>query len=113
MRVGQVAHKFFPSIGGIESYVGRLARDLSAVGDSVTIFTTTSSENQRRDRFDVCTIPSILRQSRNPLPIGALRIIDQRKMDLLHFHSPWYLTSILPLLRKLGVPSITTVHGAF
>src|SRR6266566_5414633 len=113
MKIGQVAHRFVPSIGGIQNYVNRLSRDLSAKGNSVTIFTTTDSPATLGDSIHIRTVRSIFRESRNPLPIGTLRLINEAKLDLIHFHSPWYFTSILPLWRSLNIPVVMTVHGAY
>ena len=113
MKIGQVTHRFLPSIGGIENYVSRLSRDLAAEGDSVTIFTTTDSPAKARDSIRIQTIPSILQKGRNPVPMGELDLIKAAKLDLIHFHSPWYFTSILPLLGHLNIPVVMTVHGAY
>ena len=113
MKIGQVAHRFLPSIGGIENYVSRLSRDLGAEGDSVTIFTTTDSPAEVGDSVHVRTVPAIFQNSRNPVPLGALELIQEAKLDLVHFHSPWYFTSILPLWRRLDIPVVMTVHGAY
>src|SRR5438093_898257 len=79
MRIGQVAHRYLPSIGGIENYVYRLARDLSQGGHSVEIFTTTPDPSQTPAGVGVHSVNAILPGSTNPIPIGLFKLLRATK----------------------------------
>ncbi len=110
MRIGQVSHRYLPSIGGIENYVYRLSRDLSRRGHEVEIFTTTPSAISSPPGVAVHSVRTIPGFDRNPIPVGLHKQLQLSKLDIVHFHSPWYLTSILPLLHDTP-RAVMTVHG--
>jgi len=112
MRIGQVSHRFRPSVGGIENYAYRLSRDLHARGHEVVVFTTTPADPVLGNQFRHEHIPSLIRSGRNPFPLEIQRRTHEASLDLIHFHSPWYFTSIIPLLKPFEIPVIMTVHGA-
>jgi len=112
MRIGQVSHRYLPSIGGIENYVYRLSRDLSRMGHEVEIFTATPAAVSSPPGVVVRSVRTVPIFDTNPIPIGLHRQLQVSKLDIIHFHSPWYLTSILPLLHDLP-SAIMTVHGLF
>jgi glycosyltransferase involved in cell wall biosynthesis len=116
MRIAQVAPlaesvppKFY---GGTERVVSWLTEDLVELGHKVTLFA--SGDSLTRGCL-VPVWPSALRLGRPRVdPIVAqtmsLQLLAERagEFDIIHFHIDWVH---LPLMRHLGVPFLTTLHG--
>jgi len=116
MRIAQVAplaESVPPKLyGGTERVVAWLIDELVDFGHDVTLFASGDS----RTRAELVPVwPRALRLSRpRPDPIAAqaalLEAVAQRAsdFDMIHVHVDWLH---LPLLRRLGVPFVTTMHG--
>ena len=116
MRVAQVAplaESVPPKLyGGTERVVAWLIDELVDLGHDVTLFA--SGDSVTRARL-VPVWPRALRLSRpRPDPIavqaGLLEAVAQHAadFDVIHVHVDWLH---LPLLSRLGVPFVTTLHG--
>jgi glycosyltransferase involved in cell wall biosynthesis len=116
MRIAQVAPlaesvppKFY---GGTERVVSWLAEELVELGHEVTLFA--SGDSKTRASL-VPGWPAALRLSKPRVdPIIAqtvsLHEVAERasEIDVIHFHTDW---SHLPLMERLKVPFLTTMHG--
>ena len=116
MRIAQVAplaESVPPKLyGGTERVVAWLIDELIDLGHDVTLFASGDSVS-RAKLVPVC--PRALRLGRprwdpsaaQALLLGALadRADD---FDVIHFHIDW---QHLPLVSRLGVPFLTTLHG--
>jgi glycosyltransferase involved in cell wall biosynthesis len=116
MRIAQIAPlaesvppKFY---GGTERVVAWLVDELVELGHEVTLFA--SGDSRTRGRLHPVW-PHALRLGRqrtDPNAASALlleAISKQAKdFDVIHAHIDWLH---LPLLRRLGVPFLTTMHG--
>ena len=116
MRIAQIAPlaesvppKFY---GGTERVVAWLVDELVELGHAVTLFASGDS----RTRGSLHPVwPHALRLGRqrtDPMAATALLLgaISKRAkdFDVIHAHIDWLH---LPLLRRLGVPFLTTMHG--
>ena len=116
MRIAQIAplaESVPPKLyGGTERIVSWLAEELIALGHEVTLFASGDSVTSGNL---VAVIPRAIRLSRprpDPLPAYAALLdavaVAAREFDILHCHTEWIH---LPLLERLGVPHLTTIHN--
>lgn len=116
MRIAQIAPlaesvppKFY---GGTERVVAWLVDELVELGHEVTLFA--SGDSRTRGNLHP-VLPHALRLGRqrtDPNAASALLLEAISKQvkdfDVIHAHIDWFH---LPLLRRLGVPFLTTMHG--
>jgi len=116
MRIAQLAplaERVPPKLyGGTERVVSWLTEELVALGHEVTLFASADSVTTANL---VPVWPSATRLSRpQPEPFAPLatllEAIARRALnfDIVHCHVDWVH---LPLLQRLGVPFVTTLHG--
>ena len=116
MRIAQVAplaERVPPKLyGGTERVVSWLTEELVALGHEVTLF---ASANSKTKAALVPVWPSAIRLSRpRPDPLAPLANLLEavasraQNFDVIHFHIDWVH---LPLLQRLRVPYLTTMHG--
>src|SRR3954463_14536865 len=116
MRIAQIAplvESVPPTLyGGTERVVSWLTEELVAMGCEVTLFASGDSATAAR-LVPVC--PAALRLSRPPIDPAAATaaqldaVADMASsFDVIHCHLDWVH---LPLLRRLNVPCVTTLHG--
>jgi glycosyltransferase involved in cell wall biosynthesis len=112
-EIAPLAESVPPShYGGTERVVSWLTEALVSLGDEVTLFASGGSKTQA-ELVSVC--PKPLRLSRPPIdPISALAALLEcvarraDDFDVIHCHLDWVH---IPLLRRLGRPFVTTLHG--
>jgi glycosyltransferase involved in cell wall biosynthesis len=116
MRIAQVAPLAEPVppklYGGTERVVSWLTEELVALGHEVTLFASADSKT----RAALAPVwPSAIRLSRpRPDPLAPLANLLEavasraEHFDVIHFHIDWVH---LPLLQRLRVPYLTTMHG--
>jgi glycosyltransferase involved in cell wall biosynthesis len=116
MRIGQIAPlaEAVPpkSYGGTERVVSWLTDELVSLGHEITLFASGDSVTKATL---VPVWPRSLRLSRPPPdPAAASAALLEavarvaHEFDVIHSHVDWLP---LPLLRRLGVPYLTTMHG--
>jgi len=116
MRIAQIAplYERVPPVayGATERIVHYLTEALVADGHDVTLFA--SGDAMTSAKLVACCERALWRDSRVEDTLGAhvhlLESVAQRAagFDVLHFHcEPLHL----PLARRLGTPSVTTMHG--
>ena len=116
MRIAQVAPLFerVPPVtyGGTERVVAYLTDALVELGHDVTLFATADSTTKARL---VPAAPLALRldtECRDTMApqIRELELVSRMalRFDVIHFHTGFLH---LPLARRLGVPTVTTMHG--
>jgi glycosyltransferase involved in cell wall biosynthesis len=116
MRIAQVAPlaeavppKFY---GGTERVVSWLTEELVRLGHEVTLFASADSETSAR--LDACWPQALRLDPGHPDPMLAYAAMLERlagmvgDFDVVHSHIDWLH---IPLLRRLGVPFLTTLHG--
>jgi glycosyltransferase involved in cell wall biosynthesis len=92
MKVALVCNKFYPNIGGVETVVFELAKNLSSLGVDVTVLTLT--DNSQLPKIELCENFRVLRFREfglNNIKISFGLIKHLRKMsrnyDLIHVHN--------------------------
>lgn len=119
MKILQVVRQYYPSTGGMETYVSSLCRELSRRGISADVATLDYlfKTNERLpayeqvDGIDVIRLPS----AGNPryfLAPGLLRLLP--RYDLVHIHGVDFFMDLLGALRRIhGKPVVLSTHGGF
>jgi glycosyltransferase involved in cell wall biosynthesis len=115
MRIAQISpliESVPPKLyGGTERIVSYLTEELVRQGHEVTLFASGDSETSAEL---VPCAPQALRLAEvtNELPYSVLQLEKIRRragdFDIAHFHSDFLH---FPLVRSLGTPSVTTLHG--
>jgi glycosyltransferase involved in cell wall biosynthesis len=116
MRIAQIAplaESVPPKLyGGTERVVSWLTEELVALGHDVTLFA--SGDSVTKGKL-VPIIPRAIRLSRprpDPFPAYAAQLDAiaeaAEDFDIVHSHIDWVH---LPLLNRLGVPHLTTIHN--
>ena len=116
MRIAQVAplaEAVPPKLyGGTERVVSWLTEELLALGHDVTLF---ASGNSSTRATLVPVVPRALRLEKprpDPFPAYAVLLDELTKaastFDVVHCHIDWLH---LPLLTRMGVPHLTTIHN--
>ncbi len=116
MKIAQIAPliesvppKFY---GGTERIASYLTEELVAQGHDVTLFA--SGDSRTAARLVPCTERALRLDPavQDPLPHHLLMIDEvcrrAHEFDALHFHID---VLHFPMLRRLGVPAVTTLHG--
>jgi glycosyltransferase involved in cell wall biosynthesis len=116
MRIAQVAplaESVPPKLyGGTERVVSWLTEELVALGHDVTLFA--SGDSQTKAKLEPVWAKPIRLARPRPDPMAAYAALLQslaeraRDFDVIHCHIDWIL---IPLLCRLGVPFVTTMHG--
>jgi len=113
MRIGQISHRYYPSVGGIENYVRRLKGSLEKMGHEVTVYTTDfgipRGAGKEKGVFYCKTNFAI---HRNPFSRELLQKLRGSEDDLYHLHSPWFFPSLFGARLLDKKPKVMTVHGA-
>jgi glycosyltransferase involved in cell wall biosynthesis len=112
-EIAPLAESVPPShYGGTERVVSWLTDELVGLGERVTLFASGGSKTKAEL---VAVSPKPLRLSRPPIdPISALAALLEcvarraNEFDVIHCHVDWIH---IPLLRRLGRPFVTTLHG--
>jgi hypothetical protein len=112
-EIAPLAESVPPShYGGTERVVSWLTDDLVDLGEKVTLFASGGSKTKAEL---VAISPKPLRLSRPPIdPMSALTALLEcvarraKEFDVIHCHLDWIH---IPLLRRLGRPFLTTLHG--
>ncbi len=115
MRIAQISpliESVPPKLyGGTERIVSYLTEELVRQGHEVTLFA--SGDSQTAAELVACA-PTALRLSDviDPTPYTVMQLEKIRRraadFDIAHFHSDFFH---FPLVRSLGTPSVTTLHG--
>jgi glycosyltransferase involved in cell wall biosynthesis len=116
MRIAQLAplaEAVPPKLyGGTERVVSWLTEELVAMGHEVTLFA--SGDSVTNAELVSCTTRALRLDRHAPDPMlayGAMlaRVADRAsQFDVVHSHVDWVP---IPLLRALGTPFVTTLHG--
>jgi len=115
MKVALVAPYFFPHIGGVESHVLALARELSRKGHEVQVFTSRHADLKEFDAVDGIPVRRVSVSSMlfdTPLTPKLMPVLQAEKWDIIHAHSPPPMSSYYAAraATKAGTPLVYTHH---
>ncbi len=121
MKIAIVSPYFFPKVGGLESYVYYVSKELIRNGHDVVVIT--SGEENSTEKFDGLTVyrlKTTLVLSNTPIGFFWLyqmyRIFREERPDVISAHSPVpFIADIASLLSTFsGIPFVLTYHaGSF
>lgn len=116
MRIAQVSSWFYPHLGGVESHVLSLSRELAARGHQVTVVTTRndpiSREREDVDGFHVVRMKPRAVLLRTPIAPKIRAALQGLSVDLIHAHSPPPLSAhnASRVSRSRRIPFVVTYH---
>jgi glycosyltransferase involved in cell wall biosynthesis len=91
MRIALFCHKFWPAVGGLCTYTGRLTEYLTARGHTVQVFTTKTSDTDDHERM-------------------ASNVLVHRFDTVLASHPPYYFMPRL-VARSSALRGVDVVHS--
>ncbi|HYM38793.1 MAG TPA: glycosyltransferase family 4 protein [Thermoplasmata archaeon] len=116
MRIVQVSPWFYPHLGGVESHVLGLSRELAARGHEVTVVTArhTSSAPEREsvDGFDIVRVKPRMVVLRTPIAPRMRTVLRGLTADVVHAHLPPPLSAhyAADVCEQRGTPLVVTYH---
>lgn len=115
MRIAQVTSYFEPHVGGVETHVRELSRELVRRGHEVTVLTADTEGAGSRGAlggFEVVRVPSRSVWLKTPSMPAVAEAIASGGFDLVHSHTPPPLASwrASRTCRRLRIPHILTFH---
>jgi len=116
MKVALAAPYFHPHIGGVESHVLALAKELTKKGHAITVFTSRHDRSldlrEDVDGIDVRRVPMRAILFQTPMTPKLVREIELEDWDVIHSHSPPPLTSYYAAKasKRSGAPLVHTHH---
>jgi glycosyltransferase involved in cell wall biosynthesis len=116
LRVGMIASRYLPYIGGIETHVDEVAIRLAAQGHHVTVLTTdTTGELPRyeeRHGFVIKRFPALPRRRDYYFSPALGRELWQQTFDVIHVQGIHTLVPPLALsvARRRRIPTVLTFH---
>jgi glycosyltransferase involved in cell wall biosynthesis len=115
LRIVHACPNFRPHLGGVESHVESLGRELARRGHEVTVLTASQPGAPARERIGGLAVERLERLA-SPLGTPVLRGLAQRVAalapSLVHSHSPPPITAwqAARAARAAGVPHVLTHH---
>ncbi len=115
MKVALAAPYFFPHIGGVESHVLALARELSRKGHEVQVFTSRHADLKEFDTVEgvlVRRVPVSSMLFDTPLTPRLAGVLQAGGWDIIHAHSPPPMSAFYAARAAVrsGVPLVYTHH---
>jgi len=116
VKIAQVSPWFFPHLGGVESHVRSMSRELAARGHQVTVVTSQHDPSlpseERLDGFRVIRVKPRLIAMRNPITPKMRATLRSLPVEVVHAHSPPPLASHYAgvVARERGIPYVVTYH---
>ena len=116
MKIAQVSPWFFPHLGGVESHVRSVSRELAARGHQVTVVTSRHDPSlpseENLDGFRVVRVKPRLVVMRTPITPKMRANLRSLPVDVVHAHSPPPLASHYAgaVAGERGTPYVVTYH---
>lgn len=115
MRIAQVTSYFEPHIGGVETHVRELSRELVRRGHEVTVLTADTEGVGERGAFggfDIVRVPARSTLFKTPSMPALRDAVAGGRFDLLHSHTPPPLAAWRASRagRRLRIPHVLTFH---
>ena len=122
MYIGRVVHVFYPEVIGDPFNAYDLSLRQTQAGNKVAVFTWTKRRSSYveyvNDNFKIFRLRGLNMAltpffSEYPLIPNLSEFIEKESPDILHAHSHLFLTTFYSIRasRKIGIPSIVSVHG--
>ena len=118
MKILHITTNFYPTIGGIETFVYEVSRKMVEKGHKVYVVTSDkgpsgneiSPKKSNIDDINVKRFPfhSFLRYTRS---IKALKFIRSKEWDVIHIHNIGFFTDFIPLFKSKAKKIFLHTHG--
>lgn len=120
MKIIHVVRQYWPLVGGLEEFVGRLAREQRLAGATVRVvtldenFAARGSRLSPRDAHDGVEIIRIPFYGSTRYPIAPRVLAQLAGADLIHVHAVDFFFDFLALTHGLRrCPIVATTYGGF
>ncbi len=116
LRIAQVSPWFYPHLGGVESHVASISRELAARGHEVTVVTTrhtsSAAERETMEGFDVIRVKPRMVALRTPIAPRIRGVLRSLPADIIHAHLPPPLSAhyAADAAELRGLPLVLTYH---
>ena len=116
MRIVQVTPWYYPHLGGVESHVEALSRELAGRGHDVTIVTTrhdpSSPPEETVEGVRIVRADPRAILLRTPIVPRMRGVLQELPMDVVHAHSPPPLSAgyAVRVASRRRIPSVVTYH---
>lgn len=116
MRIVQVSPYFHPHIGGVETHVRSIARELARRDHDVTVVTSAHArlpDREELDGFHILRVKPLFTILRTPVAPRTRRLVATLPADVVHAHSPSPLMAFYAsrACRARGFPLVVTYHA--
>ncbi|MFQ6060211.1 MAG: glycosyltransferase family 4 protein [Thermoplasmata archaeon] len=115
MRIVQVSPYFYPHVGGVESHVFDLSRELASRGHRVCVLTTNMGKMPDREVMmgvEIIRLKPLSIVFRTPIVPRIRRYLSRAETDIVHSHSPPPLSSYYAVkgCKASNIPFVITYH---
>ncbi len=116
MRIVQVSPWFYPHLGGVESHVHGLSRELASRGHEVTVVTArhtpSAPERESMDGFDILRVKPRIVVLRTPVAPRMHAVLRDIPADVIHAHLPPPLSAhyAADACEERALPLVVTYH---
>jgi len=118
MDISQIVPLFPPSIGGLETSVYNLVKELDELGHNVSVITSDVPPigSYRMNNVTVRRLPVLFQFYKAPVCLTLFQVLNKmRKSDIIHVHTPPRTFSDIVLTfrrlkRNLRIPCVLSVH---
>jgi len=115
MRIIQVSPYFYPHVGGVESHVLDLSKELASRGHEVHVLTTNMGKMPERETmldFDILRLKPLSILFKTPIVPRIQKRVGKMNADVVHSHSPPPLSSYYATkgCKSSKSPHVITYH---
>lgn len=116
MKIVQVSPFYKPHIGGVESHVAVISRELASRGHDVEIITSRYDKSlpktEEIDGVNITRVKTVFTMFNTPVTPDMKRVVMNTKFDALHAHMPPPLTSFYTARAciEMNRPYVLTYH---
>lgn len=116
MKILQVSPYFYPHVGGVESHVLDLSKELASRGHEVSVLTTNMGKMPERESmlgFEIVRVKPLSIVLNTPIVPRVRGRVSRTDADVIHSHSPPPLSSYYTAkgCRSNKIPHVITYHA--
>jgi len=121
MKIALCSDWVYPSVGGVQSHIAGLSKQLKIFGHEVVIVTKGMHDVEEINQSNETEIREIKTKSIAPIQHVIIppnkedlrKILKKEKFDIVHAHHAFTPTALLSInaAKKLGIPTVLTNHS--